>query len=115
VLPLSTASYANLIACECASDDHAYNAMMASLNLSSSFDLREAPDYLQDDLMEKLVLPEYVGCGHLKNMMLNPGVYQTPLEGTNRLLKSLMRVFVHFCLSFSVPQNCPFCLSVNWR
>jgi hypothetical protein len=61
-------------------DDHAWHHVLETLSLPLDFDIAKAPDNLKTRLLEELVKPANIGCGHIKGILTNETLYQTPRE-----------------------------------
>lgn len=81
-------------------DDHALEHLGAELAADARFSgvdvevemlLRRPPRELRDALLEHLVRPANVGCGHLKLVSLHPGQYGVRRELTRSLLEVVFR------------------------
>ena len=73
-------------------DDHSYSHLLKSLNLTSTFDIHNTPDELMSLMLQSVVMPDNIGCGHLKQIMLKPDEYLTP----NWITKGFLRAFFQY-------------------
>ncbi len=61
-------------------DDHSWHHVLETLGLPHDFDIGAAKDWQKQRLLEEMVQPANVGCGHIKGMLLYPSLYNTTRE-----------------------------------
>ncbi len=61
-------------------DEHSWLHLTEELELPPDFDITAPPDALKGRLLEALVKPSNVGCGHIKGIISNATMYKTPRE-----------------------------------
>ena len=64
------------------SDDHSWHHLLEKLDLPHDFNIFDAPDSLKARLLDEMLRPEHIGCGHIKGIMTLPERYDTPVNIT---------------------------------
>eukprot|EP00741_Cyanophora_paradoxa_P018212 tig00021038_g17585.t1 len=82
------------------SDDHsdhyfkdllAYNTSIGTRALDKAYTIEGAPAADRDAIMSMALMPDTLGCGHLKRTLKNPAIYETPEALTKSVIKAFYK------------------------
>ncbi len=93
------------------SDEHAWEHFLEALHLPHNFDIRNTPDALKSRVLEEIVKPSNIGCGHIKGIVQNPALYGAP-PGLAQV-RACVLVISLASLSFALSCCAPVALSLH--